>query len=118
MFSTNSIKRFEEKISFFVLFFSWFDHTLQIPNFHYDKKTPLKTDKNLLGLSKSLFVTIAKTSDSPRFSVSQKVFSASKFWLILSKNFLDLGMEFVYEKMAIYKIVSPRKPIFSMIIFS
>ena len=38
MFSTNSVKRFEEKISFFVLFFSWFDHTLQIPNSHYEKK--------------------------------------------------------------------------------
>ena len=50
--------------------------------------------------------------------MSQKVFNTSKFWLILSKNFLDLRMEFVHEKMATYKIVSPRKFIFSMRIFS
>ena len=92
-------------------------HTLQIPNSHYEKKN-LKTGKNLLVLSKSFLVTIARTWDSLRFSVSQKVFNMSKFWLILSKNFLDLGMEFVYEKMTTYKIVSPRKSIFSMRIFS
>ena len=27
----------------------------------------------------------------------------------MSKNFVDLGMEFIYEKMTTYKIVSPRK---------
>ena len=78
----------------------------------------LKTGKNLLVLSKSLLVTIAKTWDSLRFSVSHKVFNTSKFWLILSKNFLYLWMEFVYESMTIYKVVSPRKPVFSMRIFS
>ena len=65
-------------------------------------------------LSKRLLITIARSWDSRRFSVSQKVFNTSKFWLILSKNFLDLGMEFVYEKMTTYKIVSPRKSIFSI----
>ena len=94
-----------------------FSSTLQIPDSHYEKKN-LKTGKNLLVLSKSLLVTIARTWDSLRFSVSQKVFNTSKFWLILSKNFLDLGMEFVYEKMTTYKIVSPRKSIFSMRTFS
>ena len=69
-------------------------------------------------LSKRLLITIARSWDSRRFSVSQKVFNTSKFWLILSKNFLDLGMVFVYEKMTAYKIVSPRKSIFSMGIFS
>ena len=50
--------------------------------------------------------------------MSQKVFNTSKFWLILSKNFLDLGIEFVYEKMTTYKVVSPRKSLFSMRTFS
>ena len=53
-----------------------------------------------------------------RLSVSQKVFNTSTFWLILSKNFLDLGMGFAYEKTTTYKIVSLRKSIFSMRIFS
>ena len=82
------------------------------------KKKKLKTGKNLLVLSKDLLVIIARTCDSLRFSVSQKVFNTSKFWLILIKNFLDLGMEFVYEKITRYQIVSPRKSLFSMIIFS
>ena len=77
-----------------------------------------KLGKNLLVLSKDLLVIITRTWDSLRLSVSQKVFNTSKFWLILIKNFLDLGMEFVYEKMTTYKIVSPRKFLFSMIIFS
>ena len=47
------------------------------------------------------------TRDSLRFFVSLKAFS--KLWLILSKNFLDLGIEFVYEKMIAYKIASSRK---------
>ena len=93
-------------------------HTLQIPDSHYKKEKKLKTGKNLLVLSKSLLVTVARTWDSLRFSMSRKVFNTSKFWLILSKNFLDLGMKFVYEKMATYKIFSPRKSIFSIIIFS
>ena len=59
----------------------------------------LKTGKKLLALSESLLVTIARTWDSLRFSVSQKVFNSTKFWLILSKNFLHLGMELIYEKM-------------------
>ena len=80
------------------------------------KKTP-QTGKNLLVLSKTLFVTIARIWDWLRFSVSQKVFSTRKSWLILNNNFLDLGMEFVYEKMSTYEIVSPRKSIFSMRIF-
>ena len=50
--------------------------------------------------------------------MSQKVFNASKFWLILSKKFLDLGMKFVYEKMTTYKIISPRKSIFSVRMFA
>ena len=112
MFSTNSIKRFEEKISFFVLFFSWFDHTLQIPNSHYDKKNPLKIDKNLLGLSKSLFVTIAKISDSPRSSVSQKVFSTSKFCIILSKTFLIWEWNSFMRKWQYIKL-SHRESLFS-----
>ena len=87
--------------------------TLQIPNSHYEKKT-LKIGKNLLVFSKSLLVTVARTWDSLRLSMSQKVFSTSTLWLILSKNFLDLGIEFVYEKKTTYKIVSPRKSIFSM----
>ena len=53
-----------------------------------------------------------------RLSVSQKVFNTSTFWLILSKNFLDLDMGFAYEKTTTYKIVSLRKSIFSMRIFS
>ena len=75
--------------------------TLEIPDSHYEKKN-LSTGKNLLVLSKSFLVTIARTWDSLRFSVSQKVFNASTFWLALSKNSLDLEMEFVYEKMATY----------------
>ena len=63
------------------------------------RKKKLKAGKNLLFLSKSLLVTIARTRDSVRFSVNQKAFNTSNFWLILSKNFLHLGMEFVYEKM-------------------
>ena len=90
--------------------------TLQIPNSHYEKKK-LKTGKNLLVLSESLLVTIARIWDSLRVSMSQQVFNTAKSWLILS-NFLDLGMEFVYEKLTTYKIASPRKSIFSMIIFS
>ena len=90
--------------------------TLQIPNSHYEKKK-LKTGKNLLVLSESLLVTIARIWDSVRVSMSQQVFNTGKSWLILS-NFLDLGMEFVYEKLTTYKIASPRKSIFSMIIFS
>ena len=91
-----------------------FSSTLQIPDSHYEKKN-LKTGKNLLVLSKTLLVT--RIWDLLRFSMSQKVFSTSKFWLILSKNFLDSGMEFVYTKMTTYKIVSPRKSIFPMRIF-
>ena len=102
------VKTFEQKNSFCTAN-SWFSLW---------EKNKLKTGKNLLVLSKSLLVTIAKTWNSLRFSVSQKVFNTSKFWLILSKNFLDLGMEFVYEKMTAYKIVSPRKSIFSMRTFS
>ena len=78
------------------------------------RKKKLITGKNLLVLSKSFLVAIARIWDSLRFSVSQKAFYKGKFWLILSKNFLDLGMEFVYEKMTTYKIVSPRKSIFSI----
>ena len=89
-------------------------YTLQTPNSYYEKKKPLKTGKNLLILSKTLFVTIARIWDSQRFSVSQKVFSTRKSWFILNNNFLDLGMEFVYEKMLTYEIVSPRNSIFSM----
>ena len=43
-----------------------------------------------------------------RFSVSQKGFNTSKFSLILSKKFLDLGMESVYEKMTTYKILTEK----------
>ena len=82
------------------------------------REKKLKIGKNLLVLCKSLLVTIAGTWDSLRFSVIPKVFHASKFWLILSKNFLHLGMKFVYEKMTTYKIASSRKSIFSMRIFS
>ena len=89
---------------------------MPVPNSHNEKKK-LKTGKNLLVLSKRLLVTIARTSDSLRFSVSQKVFNTSKFWLVLSKNFLDLGMEFLYETMTTYKSVSPRNSLFSMRIF-
>ena len=39
-------------------------------------------------------------NDSLRIFVSQKVFNKRLIWLILSKNFLGLGMAFVYEKMA------------------
>ena len=81
-------------------------------------KKKLKTIKNLLPLSKSLLVPIARTWDSLRSSVSQNVFNTSKFWLILSENFFDVGMEFVYEKMTAYKLVSLRKSIFSIRIFS
>ena len=77
-----------------------------------------KTSKNLLVFSKILLVTITKTWDSLRFSANQKVFNASKIRLILAKIFLDLGMEFIYEKMTTYKIASPGKSIFSMRIFA
>ena len=80
-------------------------------------ENPLKTGKNLLALSKTLFVTIARIWDSLRFSVSQKVFDTRKSWLILNDNFLDLGMEFVYEKIPTYETVSARNSIFSMRIF-
>ena len=80
-------------------------------------ENPLKTGKNVLALSKTLFVTIARIWDSLRFSVSQKVFDTRKSWLILNDNFLDLGMEFVYEKIPTYETVSPRNSIFSMRIF-
>ena len=83
-------------------------------NSHYEKKN-LKTGKNLLVLSKSLLVTTERTWYLMRFSVSHEAFNTSKFGLILSKDFLDLGKEFVYEKMTTYKIVLP---IFSMRIFS
>ena len=43
-----------------------------------------------------------------RFPVSQKGFNTSKFSLILSKKFLDLGMESVYEKMTTYKILTEK----------
>ena len=82
------------------------------------KKNQLKTVKNLLLLSKSLLVTIARTWDSLRSSVSQNVSNTSKFWLILSKNIFDVGMEFVYEKMTAYKLVSLRKSIFLIRIYS
>ena len=90
--------------------------TLQIPNSHYEKKN-LKTGKSLLVLSKSLLVAITRIWDLLRVSMSQQVFNTGKSWLILS-NFLDLGMEFVYEKMITYRTASPRKSIFSMRIFS
>ena len=73
------------------------------------REKKLKIGKNLLVLGKSLLVTIAGTWDSLRFSVIPKVFNASKFWLILSKSFLHLGMKFAYEKMTTYKIALTRK---------
>ena len=71
--------------------------SLQILNSHYEKK--IIAGKNLLIVSKCLLVTIVRTWGLMRFSVSEKIFNASKFWLILSKNFFDLGIEFIYEKM-------------------
>ena len=65
-------------------------HTLQIPDSHYEKEKKLKTGKNLHVLSKSLLVTVARTWDSLRFSMSRKVFNTGKFWLILSKNYKNL----------------------------
>ena len=49
----------------------------------------LKTGKNLLIVSKSSLVTIVRTWGLLKFSVSEKLFNASKFWLILSKSIFD-----------------------------
>ena len=59
------------------------------------RKKKLKTGKNLLVLSKSFLVTVARTCDSLRLSVSQKVFSIHREISFLNKNFFCIETVFI-----------------------